>query len=260
MITLHVLTCHNKLILTNNAILTNISPYTPPDCLEESHLPRDSNDVTAGRLRVNHFTANLTRTRENPLRGFIHRLGHSTPNDFPCSLEYANLPFADLMDGPSSFTFDTGLEPSLQLAEARSHQLVLRVYIDYPSKTSSGLPDFLKGKVLVHNYTEHGGGQSPDYNNPDLQQALLALIKALGKTYDGDRRLAVVQAGLLGFWGEWHTFPHPDWFPGEQFQRDVLNQRQRIQDDHASSEAPFRQQRRPEFRFPRRLVRLEDDR
>ena len=26
--------------------------------------------------------------------------------------------------------------------------------------------------------------------------------------YDGDPRIGFVQLGLLGFWGEWHTYPY----------------------------------------------------
>ena len=29
--------------------------------------------------------------------------------------------------------------------------------------------------------------------------------------------------GLLGLWGEWHTWPHEDWFPTQETQMTVLN-------------------------------------
>ena len=172
---------------------------------------------------VTHYDVNLTRTRRNPLKGFYtdYSWHYHGPNDFPASLEFAYLPLSALMDGPSSFTFDTGLEPRLQAAAARFQQLIIRVFIDYPHKPS-GLPGFLKGKVHMNNYTEHGGGQSPDYNDPDLRKAILSFIEALGRRYDGDRRLGIVQLGLLGYWGEWHTSPHTNWFPDTQFQDEVL--------------------------------------
>ena len=169
------------------------------------------------------FAFNLERTSENPLRGFYTNYDWGDPvNDFPDSIEFAYIPLSDLMSGPSSFTFDTGLEPSLIAAESRSHQLVLRPYVDYPS-LKSGLPDFLSEKVQMQPYTVHGGGLSPDYNDPDLQAALLSFIKSLGQRYDGDPRLAVIQLGLLGFWGEWHTWPHDKWFPNDDFQSKVIN-------------------------------------
>ena len=126
-----------------------------------------------------------------------------------------------MMSGPSNFTFDTGLEPRLLAAESRAHQLVLRPYIDYPT-LESGLPAFLADKVEMRSYTEHGGGQSPDYDNPHLQASLISFIEAMGQHYDGDSRLGIVQLGLLGFWGEWHTWPHNNWFPNSSFQSELI--------------------------------------
>ena len=169
------------------------------------------------------FTFNLERTAENPLRGFYTNYAWNKPViDFLDSLEFAYIPLSDLMAGPSSFTFDTGLEPRLRAAKERAHQLVLRPYIDYPT-LESGLPDFLVGKIEMMSYTEHGGGRSPDYEIPDLRSALLSFIESLGSEYDGDPRLAVVQIGLLGFWGEWHTWPHDEWFPNDDFQSKIIN-------------------------------------
>ena len=111
------------------------------------------------------FTFDLERTAENPLRGFYTNYDWGEPvHDFPESLEFAYIPLSELMSGPSNFTFDTGLEPRLLAAEGRSHQIILRPYIDYPTK-ASGLPAFLEGQVEMRSYSEHGGGMSPDYNN-----------------------------------------------------------------------------------------------
>ena len=168
------------------------------------------------------FEPDLPRTDHNPLRGFFTAYAWGDPvTDHPASLEFAYVPLAALMNGPESFAFDTGLEPLLLAAEARGHQLVFRPYLDYPG-LPSGLPGFLEGSVALQPYTDHGGGLSPDYGNPDLQSALLGFIAALGDRYDGDPRLAVVQLGLLGFWGEWHTWPHSDWFADPLLQQEVL--------------------------------------
>ncbi|MEC8425773.1 MAG: DUF4832 domain-containing protein, partial [Myxococcota bacterium] len=83
-------------------------------------------------------------------------------------------------------------------------------------------PDFLADTVAVQAYADHGGGLSPDYSDPALREAMLAFIDALGAAYDGDPRLALIQVGLLGFWGEWHTWPHTEWFPESEFQAAVL--------------------------------------
>lgn len=45
-----------------------------------------------------------------------------------------------------------------------------------------------------------GGGLTPDYGNETLLKALTQFVRALGKKYDGDRRIAFIHLGLLGFW------------------------------------------------------------
>jgi hypothetical protein len=35
---------------------------------------------------------------------------------------------------------------------------------------------------------------------------MAVFVSKFCRLYDGDRRIAFVQAGLLGDWGEWHTF------------------------------------------------------
>src|SRR5450432_732294 len=106
---------------------------------------------------------------DNPLRGFMpfyDAYGSAdTPiaNDFPHSMEYAYVPLRDLMNGPNSFTFETGIEPQLQSIASRGHQAVLRVYLDYPTRVS-GIPQFLLDEGLkVHPYTYFGNSfQSTD--------------------------------------------------------------------------------------------------
>ncbi len=169
------------------------------------------------------FTALLEATEGNPLKGLLTNPDWGAPvAELPHSLEFAYVPLADLMDGPQSFSFETGLEPRLEAAEGRDNHLVLRVYLDYPAG-ESGVPDWLSEQIACTPYTSYGGGCSPDYSDPDLQSAVLDFISALGSTYDGDPRLGFVQLGLLGYWGEWHTYPETDLFADEAFQQDVIS-------------------------------------
>jgi hypothetical protein len=142
-------------------------------------------------------------------------------SDFPDQLEFLYLPMSELWSAEGE-TLGSGLEPYLVDAESRGHHAVLRVYIDYPGRPS-GLPDYLTEQVSCSTYTDYGGGCSPDYDDPELVQAMLGLIAAVGSAYDGDPRLGFLQVGLMGFWGEWHTYPHTEWFPSEDTQKAVLN-------------------------------------
>ena len=209
------------------AIVTEetMTPDEPDEPMEQEETSVDEETVEAVELMSFEvdFTFDLQRTAENPLRGFYTNYDWGEPvYDFPASLEFAYIPLSELMSGPSNFTFDTGLEPRLVAAEGRAHQLILRPYIDYPNK-ASGLPSFLEGQVEMRSYSEHGGGMSPDYNNSQLRQALSSFIQAFGQAYDGDNRIAVIQLGLLGFWGEWHTWPHSEWFPGDEYLNEILD-------------------------------------
>jgi hypothetical protein len=164
----------------------------------------------------------VARTRDNPLRGFMTSYLWGAPrNDFPDRLEYFYVPMSAVW-GAEGPTLDSGLEVHLAAAAARGHHAVVRVYIDYPG-VASGLPPHLVDEVPCRVYDEYGGGCSPDYDDPQLVEAMLGLVEALGARYDADPRLGFLQVGLLGFWGEWHTWPHPDFFPSQATQRAVLS-------------------------------------
>jgi len=51
--------------------------------------------------------------------------------------------------------------------------------------------------------------ESGDYSSPEFKRRLLRLIEALGECWDSDPRVAWVQMGIIGYWGEHHN-PHPD--------------------------------------------------
>jgi hypothetical protein len=168
------------------------------------------------------YTYDQTQTIGNPLQGFVTNYAWGEPNNsFPDSMEFRYVPLSELLSAPDTYTYNTTLEPYLEEAKERGHQVILRVYIDYPA-LESGLPSFLQDEVECLSYVEHGGGCSPEYANELLQSTLLDFITHFGNAYDGDNRLAFVQVGLLGFWGEWHTYPHSDWFAEDTFQQQVI--------------------------------------
>lgn len=159
---------------------------------------------------------------DNPLKGFMPYAG---TYDLPHSLEFFYLPLKDLQTGYTTFTW-TPLDQRLAAIAGRGHQAVFRIYLDYPDQ-GYGVPAFLSG-VPKRAYTDFGNGThatsySPDYGDADLQRATLNFIAALGTRYDGDPRIGFVQTGLLGFWGEWHTYPHPEWMASATFMDQVLD-------------------------------------
>ena len=159
---------------------------------------------------------------DNPLKGFFPYAGSYTT--FPHSMEWGYLPLRSLMTGPANFDW-TPLESLLSGIAQRGHQAVFRVYLDYPSK-STGIPQYLLDAGLVtRTYTDYGNAGvsvSPDYENLSLRQALTNFIAAFGARFDGDPRIGFITVGLLGFWGEWHTYPYDFWFASLAVQNEVL--------------------------------------
>jgi hypothetical protein len=161
---------------------------------------------------------------DNPLKGFMPYQGsYST---FPYSMEWQYLGWKDLQSGPTTFTW-APLDTVLADVAGRGHQLVFRIYADYPT-LPYGVPGFLSG-VAKNSYTDYGNTTSfsPDYDDPNLRSAMRNLIAALGKRYDGDPRIAFITVGLIGFWGEWHTY-RPScscdtWMPSTATQDEVLS-------------------------------------
>jgi hypothetical protein len=52
---------------------------------------------------------------------------------------------------------------------------------------------------------------------------LKRFIEALGERYDGDPRIGYITAGLLGTWGEWHTYPRSELMASKEVQAEVMN-------------------------------------
>ena len=158
---------------------------------------------------------------DNPLKGYclytnagkIHR---------PYSMVFQYVSWKELEPVEGRYAFEAWERKKWLHPRATGKHVVLRVYVDYPTKIS-GLPDWLRAKGVTEKvYKAHGGGKSPDYNHPQMVLALERLIAAMGKRYNTHPRVAFIQLGLLGFWGEWHTYPREELFASEATQHRVL--------------------------------------
>ncbi len=157
---------------------------------------------------------------DNPLKGWCPYTD-AGPIRQPYSMVFLSAPWKDLEPVEGRYDFDRWEQKAWSVPEAVGKHGVLRVYVDYPSR-ASGLPDWLEGKVAVTRYSEHGGGLSPDYDNPRLIAALERLIEAMSRRYDGHPRVAFIELGLLGFWGEWHTWPRDALYAKPETERRII--------------------------------------
>ena len=164
---------------------------------------------------------------DNPLKGFVPYAGEG--RDFPHSLEFGYLSLASMMTGPTTFNW-APMDRLLDGIASRGCQGVFRVYMEYPRKPS-GVPEFLvQAGVKVRAWSNTNTqplppalDHTPDYEDPRLREALKRFIAALGARYDGDPRIGFITAGLLGTWGEWHCYPHSEWFASRTVQAEVMD-------------------------------------
>lgn len=165
---------------------------------------------------------------DNPLKGLVpYARPHA--DRFPHSMEFSYLPLSDLMVGPDEFDW-VPLEQLLDDIASRRHQTVFRIWLEYPGH-DEGIPEYLEKNGLkvtewLNTNTDpfpHQKVRTPDYSDPQLRAAFRSFITALGKKYDGDSRIGFITAGLLGTWGEWHTYPRSELMASKEVQAEVMD-------------------------------------
>ena len=75
-------------------------------------------------------------------------------------------------------------------------KLIPRVYLDWDGEISPGKDSKQYWPSDLHTF---------DYDSPEFQVRLKALIAKLGQAWDDDPRIFAVQMGLIGRWGEHHS-------------------------------------------------------
>jgi len=157
---------------------------------------------------------------DNPLKGWCTYTYR--PLTQPYSMVFRYVAWKDLGPRAGEYHFAEWEKRDWDAPPARGKFIVFRVYLDYPGQPS-GLPAWLLASgVKTTRYKEYGGGVSPDYDDPRLIAALERLIATLGRRYDRNPRVAFVEMGFLGFWGEWHTYPRTELFASPATQRRIL--------------------------------------
>ncbi len=162
---------------------------------------------------------------DNPLKGLVPYMG-AERGRFPHSLEFEYFPLSALVKGPGQYDW-TALDSALKQVASRGTQLVFRFFVEYPGRTD-GIPPFLVEQGLkTTRWTSPEVSVSPDYRDPRLRRTLTDFIAALGARCDADPRVAYITAGLLGSWGEWHTWPRTELYAPKEVEAEVLTAYQR---------------------------------
>lgn len=164
----------------------------------------------------------------NPLKGLVPYAGEGNDR-FPHTMEFNYVALADLMKGYEEFDWRP-MENLLNDVAGRGHQTIFRIYLEYPAKSNAIPPFLIADGLKVHRYLNTNTQplppaqvETPDYEDKNLRKALKLFIAALGKKYDGDPRIGFITAGLLGTWGEWHTYPKEELFASKAVQAEVMD-------------------------------------
>ncbi len=159
----------------------------------------------------------------NPLKGWvIWGEDHIDPPQ-PVTLFFSYRSWRQLEPEEGQYDFESWEQEVWQHWVDRGMKVIFRVYLDYPGRPVS-VPQWLVDQgVELTEYEEYGGGWSPDYGNPLLLEKIKKLISALGERYDNDPRVGFLDVGILGHWGEWHTYPSENLFASASVQREVMN-------------------------------------
>jgi hypothetical protein len=161
---------------------------------------------------------------DNPLKGLVPYTNEWKKDErFPHSMEFCYFHLSDVMTGWGAFDWSK-VEESLEKTRAGGRQAIFRIVLEYPGKTGC-LPDFfLKEEVKITRWKDGDGKDvvSPDYASSITRRAIDECITAMGEKYDGDPRVAFITAGMLGLWGEWHSYPRTELMASKEVQREVV--------------------------------------
>lgn len=151
---------------------------------------------------------------------------------------YIRYTWRELEPSPGVFAFDQ-IDSELAAAEQRGGRFAFRVMAVCTTCGVDSLPVDVSASPRSWS-AQWGTGRTrlPDWNDADFLNRWRALITALGTRYDGDPRLAYVDVGIYGNWGEGHDWPFQGAYPGPAGQRPAESNSLRLMIQFVTSAFP----------------------
>jgi hypothetical protein len=171
-----------------------------------------------------HPLASAPGPLDNPLKGFAtyYSPGSDENSGYPHSLQWSYFGLSEVMTDPNdcgSYNWSV-LDNALDEIASYGNQAAIRFYMEYPGGSgthpANAIPHCFDGHVTYRANT-YWGTTSPDYDSPYLLDAVGRFIAAFGARYDGDPRIGFIHMGLVGLWGEWHTWPYDTDTSGDSY-------------------------------------------
>lgn len=188
--------------------------------------------------KVTFFPTLTDEVLNNPFMGFVAdaRYIPDTEQQPVYRLAHVNITWKDLEPEQGKYAFEQiERDNHFDEWEARGVKFILRLVLDRPSDVPHmDIPNWVYEATNLRG-TEYdiawGKGFSPDYFNPTLIALHQELIEKLATRYNDDPRIAYVELGSLGHWGEWHTInddvtkiPFPTIDIADQYVRPYINE------------------------------------
>lgn len=170
----------------------------------------------------------------NPLKGL--KSGWWREDDSNASVGFQYIEWGRLEPVDDQFDWDY-VEEVLDRPGTRGRHFILQFAVDWDDWGQSepkGDSHYRGPDWLLKEVGENRGRAFPDdknsrisratnYNHPAFIDEATEAINALSEYFRDDPRAFVIQTGLVGYWGEWHTFPRTDWSPTDATKRSILD-------------------------------------
>jgi len=160
------------------------SSPTPPPINRPTPMPPPTNTPTSQVESITIYPAEYAQAIKNPLKGFRpsrqdHEYGTLIKNYFKWN-ELENLASDDVNK------IKTVCNKRWRGVENKNIKIIPRVYLAWPGKKDIWPADMTTG----------------DFTSHQFKQRTIAFIKKLGQAWDNDSRVAYIEMGLIGEWGE----------------------------------------------------------
>lgn len=143
----------------------------------------------------------------NPFMGLVPWVG-SDNLFYQTTLQYVNITWRELEPSPGVYRWSV-LESGWGNISQTRRRVGFRISTAMPGSVGHiDIPQWLVDQgVRMRAYEIDGQfGLAPDWDDPQFLQAHHDFIAALGARYDSDYRVAWIDIGSYGFWGEWHVY------------------------------------------------------
>lgn len=142
----------------------------------------------------------------NPFKGFAPWIGNNNPV-YESKLQQATFGWRDLEPNQGQYNW-SHLERNWGDIASTGKRVGFRVAAEIPGSGQNDTPQWLIDQgVEMRPYSIDGQeGFAPDWDDSLFLAAHHDFILALGERYDSDPRVAWIDIGSYGFWGEWHVW------------------------------------------------------